>query len=211
MKILKKYNPAFCGGIASGLLIAIGGTVLLSVQNRVIGAILFTVALLSICKLNLFLFTGRVGFCAESFDAETFNTLIVGLLGNFLGATLTGLLMRAARPQIIDAAVTSCLGRLDNGILDSFLLGCFCGVLMYVAVKIYKGGSVLGIIFCIPVFILAGFEHSIADMFYFALAGMINPEYIGFILAVIFGNSVGSLVIAALWRFSVQSDNQRKE
>ena len=202
MEKMKKLFPAFFGGVASGLLVGIGGTVLLSCESKVVGAVMFTVALLAICCLGLYLYTGRIGFAAEKFDAKTARDLAVGLFGNFTGATLTGLIMRFARPMIIEKAVTACTIRLENGVLRGFVLGCFCGVLMYVAVKIYKLGSPLGIIFCIPVFILSGFEHSIADMFYFAAAGMMNLAYVGFIVAVVFGNSVGALATAELWKRS---------
>lgn len=201
MKALKSLLPQIFGGIASGLLVSIGGTVLLSTDDRVVGAVMFTVALLLICLMDFYLYTGKIGFAAESFDGKTAAQLAVGLLGNFIGATLTGLLISYARPAIVEKAQAACRTRLDNGILRAFVLGCFCGVLMYAAVKVYREkGSISGIIFCIPVFILSGYEHSIADMFYFALAGMINAEYIGFIVAVILGNSVGALLLAALWR-----------
>ena len=200
MSNFNKLMPAFVGGIGAGMLVGIGGTVLMSVEDRIVGAVMFTIALLAICYLGLYLFTGRIGFAAEQFDRFVALNLAAGLLGNFIGATLTGLIMRFARPSIIRRAVEACTARLENGILRAFLLGCFCGVLMYAAVKIYKLGSPLGIIFCIPVFILSGFEHSIADMFYFALAGMINLSYLGFIVAVIVGNSVGALALAMIWK-----------
>lgn len=200
MNKIKNFFPQIFGGIASGLLVAVGGTVLLSVDNRYVGAVLFTVALLAICVMDLYLFTGRIGFVAESFDKKMPAQLCVGLLGNFIGATVTGFIVRFALPDIIERVTASCQSKLENGILRAFILGCFCGVLMYVAVKTYKLGNVLGILFCIPVFILAGFEHSIADMFYFALAGMIDLTYLGFIVAVILGNAVGAMAIAWLWK-----------
>lgn len=202
MKTLKSFFPQIFGGIASGLMIGIGGTVLLSCDDRYIGAILFTIALLTICFMDFYLYTGKIGFTVESFSANTAAQLGVGLISNFAGATLTGLIMRYARPAIVEKAAASCETKLQNGVLRAFVLGCFCGVLMYVAVKTFRQNkTVLGVIFCIPVFILAGFEHSIADMFYFALAGMMNVQYIGFIIAVILGNSVGAMLIAALFRF----------
>ena len=203
MKKLKSLFPEFFGGIASGLLIAIGGTVLLSVENRVVGAIMFSVALLSICMLDLFLYTGKIGFLAEGFEKKMISKLAVGLLDNFIGASFGGYAVRFARPMLIEKAQAACTARLDNGILRAFVLGCFCGMLMYAAVKIYRAkGSIAGIVFCIPVFILSGFEHSIADMFYFALAGMIDFAYLGFIIAVIFGNSVGAMLLAWLRRMT---------
>lgn len=197
----RSFYPQVFGGIASGLLVGIGGTVLLSVEDRVVGAVLFTIALLVICLMDFYLFTGKIGFAAEQFNKKTAAELAVGLCGNFVGATLTGLLVSYAKPAIVERVVSACQTRLENGLIRAFVLGCFCGVLMYVAVKTYRlKETVSGIVFCIPVFILCGFEHSIADMFYFAAAGMINLDYLAFIISVILGNSVGAMAIAALWR-----------
>lgn len=201
MKTVRSFYPQIFGGIASGLLVALGGTVLLSVEDKVVGAVLFSIALLAICYMDFYLFTGKIGFAAEKFNKRIAAELIVGLFGNYLGATATGLIMRYARSAIVERAVAACTARLENGLLKGFALGCFCGVLMYVAVKIYRTkGSISGIVFCIPVFILSGFEHSIADMFYFSLAGMFSLEYLGFIISVILGNAAGAIAIAWLWR-----------
>lgn len=202
MKKIKTLFPQIFGGIASGVLVSIGGTVLLSAEDKVVGAVMFTVALLLICLMDFYLYTGKIGFAAENFDKTIATQLFVGLVGNFIGATLSGFAISYARPILVEKAQAACMARLDNGILRAFVLGSFCGMLMYAAVKVYREkGSISGIVFCIPVFILSGFEHSIADMFYFSLAGMLNLEYIGFIIAVIFGNSVGAIFLAALWRF----------
>ncbi len=197
---MKKFFPEIFGGIASGLLVGIGGTVLLSVDNRYVGAVLFSVALLAICCMGFYLYTGKIGFVGEKLEPEMIPQLLIGLLSNFVGASLTGLLVHICRPEIVEKAVSACNTRLENGLLRGFLLGCFCGILMYAAVKIYRLGTPLGVIFCIPVFILSGFEHSVADMFYFALAGMMNVKGLAFILFVILGNSVGAIALALMWR-----------
>ena len=72
---------------------------------------------------------------------------------------------------------------------------------MYMAVSIYKEkNSPLGILFCIPTFILCGFEHSIADMFYLSAGVAFTAEYILkallFIALAICGNAVGAIFIA---------------
>ena len=41
--------------LAAGVFISIGGTVFLSCEDRVVGAVLFSVGLLSICCMGLFL------------------------------------------------------------------------------------------------------------------------------------------------------------
>ena len=75
---------------------------------------------------------------------------------------------------------------------------------MYTAVEIFKEKKTpLGIIFCIPVFILCGFEHSIADMFYFGASGIFTAKILTFELAAVLGNTVGGLVLPLLSKLSV--------
>lgn len=200
MSLLK----VFISGICSGALVGIGGAVYLSCDNKYVGAVLFSVALISICYLGTYLFTGKIGFLAEKFELKTLAQLGVGLVGNFVGATLFGLLAAYAKPQIREAAITSCQSKLENDFLSAVCLGAMCGILMYVAVKVFKEfKNPIGVIFCIPVFILSGYEHSIADMFYFSAAHMINLDYLSFIAAVVIGNAIGAMAIAYLIRFSL--------
>jgi len=92
-----------------------------------------------------------------------------------------------------------CTGKLSQVFISTLIRAFFCGILMYLAVSIYKEKkSVLGIIFCIPVFILCGFEHSIADIFYFAVSGIVSLQAFGFIWTVILGNAVGGMIIPVL-------------
>ena len=99
----------------------------------------------------------------------------------------------------MENAIARCLPRLEMGVLPILITAFFCGILMYTAVAIYKEkGSPLGIFFCVPVFILSGFEYSIADMFYFFCARMFSGEVFLFLLLVVIGNAVGGMFIPAL-------------
>ena len=70
---------------------------------------------------------------------------------------------------------------------------------MYLAVSIYKEkDKLIGVIFCIPVFILAGFEHSIADLFYFAASGIVSLPACGFVWTVVLGNTLGAVILPLL-------------
>ena len=46
------------------------------------------------------------------------------------------------------------------------------------------------------VFILSGFEHSIANMYYISVANLLSLKSLLYILIMILGNSVGSILIA---------------
>ncbi len=194
--MLKK---SLCLSIAAGIFISIGGAVFLSCENSVVGAILFSVALLSICYLGLFLFTGKVGFLAVSHTGLEITEVALTLLGNLIGTFVGGILVSAAKPKLMESAIDRCLPRLEMGVAAVLITAFFCGILMYTAVAIYKEkGSPLGIFFCVPVFILSGFEHSIADMFYFFCARMFTGEVFAFLLLVVIGNAVGGMFIPAL-------------
>ena len=186
-------------GVCAGLLITLGGSVFLACESRYAGAILFSVALLCICLKGYSLFTGKVGFIPEKHGREELSVLLLGLLGNLIGTVIGGLLVRCAAPNLGAAAEALCAGKFAQTGLQTFLRGLFCGVLMYLAVSIYRDRKdIVGILFCIPVFILSGFEHSIADMFYFAAAGIFSLEAIVFVALVVLGNSVGGMLLPAL-------------
>ena len=186
-------------GVCAGLLITIGGSVYLACDDRYAGAVLFSVALLCICLKGYSLFTGKVGFMPEKHGKEEWSVLLLGLLGNLLGTALGGLLIRCALPGLGAAAEALCAGKLTQTGLQTFLRGTFCGMLMYLAVSIYRDRKdIVGILFCIPVFILSGFEHSIADIFYFAAAGSVSMRGFVFIWLVILGNSLGGMLLPAL-------------
>ena len=191
---------ALIDGVLAGFLVSIGGTVLLSCDNRYAGALLFCIALLTICWFGFNLYTVKVGFLVADHSKNALSAAYLGLLGNLLGTLLMGCLVSLALPALKDAALAACEKRLTQLPLQSFLRGCFCGVMMYVAVWVYREKETpLGILFCIPVFILAGFEHSVADMFYFSLSGTIfRPASLLFLLLVVLGNSVGGMFIPLL-------------
>ena len=59
-------------GVLAGLIVSIGGAELLSCENRIAGAVLFSVALLAICYFSFNLYTGKVGFCCATTQGLNF-------------------------------------------------------------------------------------------------------------------------------------------
>ena len=187
------------GSISAGFLIAIGGSVFLACDDKTTGAVLFSVALLCICYLGYYLFTGKIGYLAEDTTGKNITTLAVGLAGNLITTFLLGMLIRYTLPALGDKAETICAAKLSQSFINSFIRAVFCGMLMYLAVQIFREKKTpIGIIFCIPVFILSGFEHSIADMFYFGASGLFDTKILSFELAAVLGNTVGSLILPLL-------------
>ena len=195
----KEYLNTFLNAFLAGMFIAIGGTAYISlsiIDSVVVGAVLFSTALLSISMLEFYLFTGKIGYLVEDHSRRNFLNLLIGLLGNAVGVVIFGILLSNAIPKLHNYAIIMTDKKLELGCFGGFMVAFMCGVLMYTAVETYKKrDTIAGIVFCIPVFILSGFEHSIADMFYFTLAGNFSFDAIWFIILVIIGNSLGGMFI----------------
>lgn len=186
-------------GICAGIPIMVGCSVFLACDNKYAGAILFSVALLCICMKGYALFTGKVGYIAEKHGKTEFTELFTSLLGNAIATCLFGLILAYALPDLGDKANVICTKKFEQEFLQTFVRAVFCGILMYLAVSIYREkGTALGILFCIPAFILSGFEHSIADMGYFAMSGIVSWKAFGFLWTVILGNSAGGMLLPLL-------------
>lgn len=198
----------FASGIAAGVLIGIGGWVYLAVSSletgysfsRVAAAVLFTVALLCICYKGYSLFTGKVGFLLREHTKGDAAALFLGLAGNFAGAVCVGFLYTLSQKSASYAAEFA-QNKLNIGPGSVLIRAFFCGILMYLAVSIFRDKKTpVGILFGIPVFILAGFEHSIADMFYLSAGFASTFSYVSralvFLALVLIGNAAGALFIA---------------
>ena len=186
-------------GIASGVMISIGCAVYLACADKIVGAVLFSVALLTICYFGFSLYTGKIGFMVLSHGKEETSELLLGLLGNLLGVAICGWALAYAFPDMQTAAAALVQKKITQGYLQTLLRGVFCGVLMFVAVSVFKEKkSPIGVLFAIPVFILSGFEHSIADIGYFAVGLNFSIEGFIFIWLVIIGNSLGAMILPAL-------------
>ena len=198
---MKKCLQFLIKGILAGLMIGIGGTIYLSCDNKVVGAFLFSIGLLMICMYNMNLFTGKIGYIVVN-KREYLIELLLTLVGNFIGTYFIAFCMLNTRfSSISDKAKSICDMKLNDNLISILILSCLCGALMYVAVNNYKKhnssiGKYMGIFMCVMVFILSGFEHSVANMFYFSLAGVLSWNSLFYLLIMVIGNSIGAIIIA---------------
>ena len=195
-KRIRKYPRMFALAVLAGIAIGIGGIVYLSLENKIAGALMFTVGLYTICVHGLNLYTGKVGYLVEQPLSYLLDLLIIWV-GNLAG---TGLAAAAALQTrisgISQAAEAVCGTKMKDGLASLFLLAVFCGFLMFVAVDGYKSAKNPVILFMgVAAFILCGFEHCIADMFYFSVAGVWSGQAVINILIITLGNSVGGILI----------------
>lgn len=129
------------------------------------------------------------------------NWLIV-YVGNFLGALATACLMVATRQYTFGkdtvgvAALNTAVSKCSLGFLQAIALGILCNALVCLAVWLsFSARSTVDkiacILFPITAFVAAGFEHSIANMYYVPYALLLKTLDPGFVARV--GASVPNL------------------
>lgn len=203
------YMKCLVRAFLSGIMIGVGGCIYIGCHDKGVGwvgAILFAVGLFTIFHFGFDLYTGKVGYALDNKPSFAIDLLVI-ILGNFLGCVVVGYMMP------LGTAVDFVNDRMtDTEYLRVFFKGILCGLLMFIAADYYKKTKgFLGAFVAVPVFILSGFEHSIADMFYFCSsffrdsASFALGEGAIFILTVILGNAVGGLLIPLCQRYMYEN------
>ena len=195
-----KKAASFLYSILGGACIGVGGTVFLSCENKVTGAVFFCLGLFAICTFGFNLFTGKVGYVFEQPPAYTGFVLSVWL-GNLVGTGLVGYGVRLTRiAGIAEKAAVLCQTKLDDSVISIFILSVLCNILMFIAVDGFKNnphevGKYIGVFMGVIVFILCGFEHCVANMFYFSVANMWSAKAFAYLLVMSVGNACGGVII----------------
>lgn len=192
----------FLKSILAGIMIAVGGTVYLSLDNKVVGASLFTIGLVSVLLCNFNLYTGKIGYLVNNFNLKYIKEMFITLVGNFIGASFIGFILRYTRiySNVKSKADMLAGAKLNDSLLSIFILSIFCGLLMYFAVNGFKKvndfGKYLVVYLGVVVFILCGFEHCIANIYYFSVADVWSLKTLGYVGVMILGNSLGSFILS---------------
>ena len=194
-----RWSRIWNRSVFAGCMIGLAGTVNLSVDNKFLGAFLFSFGLITILAQSLYLYTGKVGVL--NLSCEWFLLPVI-VLGNFVGTNIIAWGMRCTRfgESLNQAAQVIIQNKLSDNWFSILLLSIGCGIMMYLAVKGWLENSDSWLIVILPVmiFILSGFEHSIANMFYFAMAGEYSLKAFGYIFIMLIGNAIGSLAFKHL-------------
>ncbi|MDU2384327.1 MAG: formate/nitrite transporter family protein [Finegoldia magna] len=195
----------FLYAIMAGAFIAMGGVVFLSLDNKIVGAFMFSLGLFAVCTLKYNLFTGKVGYLFCN-DVKTYLPwCLMVWVGNLVGSIIVAELVRLTRvaPGIIEKSTKLVQVKADDTLISLFVLGIFCNIMVVHAVDQYLNnpheiGKYLGIVMSIMVFILCGFEHCIADMFYIQMARMWNSQTIIALIVITLGNVLGGILIPTM-------------
>lgn len=199
--MVKHWFDTFLYSVIAGICIGIGGTAFLNVSNSIYGTFLFTVGLFTICAFGFNLYTGKVAYVFDNKPAYIIDVILIWL-GNFAGTFLMAWLMSFTRVggKLCEKASALCETKMNDGLLSMFILGIFCNMLIFIAVDVFKKnphevGKYLGLVFGVMAFIACGFEHSVADMYYFSMANAWSPKALLWVFVVTLGNAVGGVLI----------------
>ena len=133
------------------------------VMRELMGSVLFSFALLAVVNYKTMLYTGTAGFVKKG----EMGRLALILLGNIIGCFLVSMLARITPLAVQDAAQNILELRLRTGALRCGLLGIGCGFIMTTAVQFARQKQYLPLLFGVPLFIVCGFTHCVADAFYY--------------------------------------------
>lgn len=179
----------------SGICIGIAGFGFLSLKadgHYLAGCIIFAFALLAVVNYKLALYTGTAGFIRK----HEFGYLGLVLLGNIIGCATLSLLTRLTPLPIQESAQALLQARLDLGIVNGSILSLACGFIMTTAVTFARQGKMLLLLFGVPLFIVCGFPHCIADAFFYSCVPMDFWaahvwEILPFYASIVVGNFLG--------------------
>ncbi len=192
----------FVSAILAGFMIGMGGTVFLSLDNKVLGACMFGVGLFTVVVFRLQLFTGKIGYIPFQ-KKEYILELVITWIGNFCGTFFIAKCVQNTRiftEEMSNKVFAMAQTKLNDNLFSIFILSIFCGILMFIAVDTFReqqGSTIKAIAVFVPVmvFILSGFEHVVANMYYFAIARIWSVNTIISLIVMTTGNSIGGLLI----------------
>ena len=216
---MKYYLLHFLKGILAGLSIGVGGFLYILMSHyvggelgKVLGSILFAVGLFTVCSCSLSLYTGKVGLIYEGKQETKFYiSLPIMLIGNAIGAFGLGYICFAIfkDTNVMDTVNSVCSSRTTletfNDYLSCIVKSILCGLCVYLAVKAFnmdrlKPLGILLLVLFVFIFVYSGYQHCIANMYYFGFGNHINGFTFVNLLFVIVFNSIGPVLGVLLFK-----------
>lgn len=171
----------------AGILIGLGATGYLALGGLP-GAIIFAFGLIGVVLSGTLLYTGRAGVMTLGEIGELSQIWFF----NILACVLIGLAVMSLGGEPVERARTVVAGRLAQGPWRSFLRAVGCGLIIDIAVWMYRTTkNILPVLFGVPLFIVCGFYHSIADVVYIVAAWEWSPAILWYYPIIVLGNYAG--------------------
>lgn len=176
--------------LMAGIMIGFAAILSCAISNPILAAGFFSLGLLYIRMNGWYLYTGQIQNLA--LKKTTFKELIWGLLCNIYGVTIIILpVIFLDNPDFFAKFEAVQQAKWIHPWYHYIASGAFCGILMTIATK--KDAPLWISSACVMAFILAGFNHCIADWFYIIVGGY---KYFFLWLCTVFGNFIGGYLVA---------------
>lgn len=216
----------FSLAVLAGMFIAlagVGSTVAGAAVNKLAGACVFPAGLVMVVLAGSELFTGDCLMIISALGkrisvGKMLTVLLIVYCGNFLGAWLVALLasMGGTLDSVHEAVISAAAAKASLGFGAAFVRGVLCNVLVCLAVWLAAAakepvGKIAGIFFPIMLFVLCGYEHCVANMYYLP-AGLLTSAKLGVaaeglawsglwrnLVPVTLGNIVGGMGVGACY------------
>ncbi len=213
--------------ILAGAFIAfagIGATIANVTVNKLAGACVFPAGLAMVVVAGSELFTGDNLMIVSLLDKKIrfgrmVGVLVIVYIGNLIGSVIVAALasLGGTLGSVQEAVVSAAVSKAALGFGQAFVRGVMCNVLVCIAVWMAAAakepvGKIVGLYMPIMVFVLCGYEHCVANMYYLP-AGLFTAAKYGLaadgltwgsalvknLLPVTLGNLVGGMGVGALY------------
>lgn len=166
----------------AGLLIGIAGLVFLHVGGLG-GAILFAFGLMSVTLCKALLFTGKAGYLPYKESLQ----LLPMVVGNAVGCLMTAYIADYTMNENTLSTLSTIMAAREAASWHGLIATSIgTGVIVTLALYGSRKGNYLPLLYGVPVFIMCGLPHCIADAFYYWVA-------------ILDGDFAWWMVIAWLW------------
>lgn len=194
----------FISAIFAGAYIGIGATTYLIIEDKFFASIMFTTGIFLVMNFFDMLYTKVVPFFTQGY--YKISDIFITILGNIVGGTIYGILISLSRlSDKLSTKIYDLINvKVNDSIVSVLIMSIFCAIIVAYAVlvnKRYESQKGLGIFFYIlfiTTFVICGFDHIVANIFYYSV-------YIfkfGFDIRILFnffivliGNTLGGLFI----------------
>lgn len=199
-----KLSKMICLGILAGMFIALGAatsnTAVHTIQDvglaRTLAGAIFPVGLMMIVFVGGELFTGNCLMIMAVMDKKIkvsamIRNLVVVFLSNLIGSLIIVFIINyCGNLDYTSGALGAytikvALGKATISPLKAVLSGILCNILVCVAILMATAckeatGKIFAIWFPIFAFVIGGFEHIVANMYYIpaGLVASMNPDYV---------------------------------
>lgn len=160
--------------------------------TKLVGGLVFCLGLILVVIAGAELFTGNNLIVMAWAGGRVSTALllrnwVIVYFGNFVGSVLTAVMMLFSGQYLFSGgavglnALNIANAKVNLGFGQAIVLGIFCNALVCLAVWLCMSArttmdKILAIIFPITAFVTAGFEHSIANMYFIPLALLIKSS-----------------------------------